>query len=175
MFVLLNGAFGVGKTTVAQLLARAIDDATVYDPERIGAVLQRVPGVVLGHRGRPDDFQNLWQWRRLIVVGARVARWRATTVIVPMAFSRIDYFAAFKNALAERDDVRAFCLRAPLAVIEQRLAVRAADEGTQIDTWAVRRAGECCAVHDDPAFGQPIDATASPADVAAAIRAALGR
>lgn len=175
MFLLLNGAFGVGKTTVARLLVAAIDDAAVYDPERIGVVLQRLPAFMLGRRTRPDDFQDLWQWRRMIVTGTRLMRRRAETVVIPMAFSRIDYFIDFTDALARRDAVRTFCLRAPLSVIEQRLAVRAAVAGTGVDRWALRRAGECCAAHDDPAFGQPIDAIAPPDEIVTTIRAALAR
>lgn len=173
MFVLLNGAFGVGKTTVARRLAADLPRAAIYDPERSGFVLQRVPAFLLGRRGRPDDFQDLPQWRRLIVLGARITRWRADTVIVPMAFSRVDYFAAFAGALARHDTMRVFCLRAAIEVIEQRLAARATQEGAAVDPWVRHRAHECVDVHHDGAFGEPIDAAPSPEIVAAAIRRTL--
>lgn len=164
MFVLLNGAFGIGKTTVARLLATSMPDAAVYDPERIGVVLHRLPGLLLGRRGRPDDFQDIPQWRRLIVHGARWRRRRAAVVIIPMAFSRSDYFAQLSDALARHDAVRKFCLTAPLGVVEARLAEREIKTG--VNHWARRRAAECCDAHCDPAFGQPIDAT-PPADIVA--------
>ena len=38
----LNGAFGVGKTTVARALAAELPDALVVDPEDIGRMLRKV-------------------------------------------------------------------------------------------------------------------------------------
>jgi deoxyadenosine/deoxycytidine kinase len=36
MIVVINGSFGVGKTTVAKLLRKAFPGSVVYDPERTG-------------------------------------------------------------------------------------------------------------------------------------------
>jgi hypothetical protein len=43
MVVLINGSFGVGKSTVAGLLRDRLPGSAVYDPERVGWVLQRLP------------------------------------------------------------------------------------------------------------------------------------
>ena len=58
MILIINGAFGVGKTTVAALLHRALPGSMIYDPERVGSVLMRLPSWIhLRGRGT-DDFQD---------------------------------------------------------------------------------------------------------------------
>lgn len=59
MFVLLNGSFGIGKTTVANLLARSVPAAVIYDPEKVGFVLRRLPAWMLGLARQQPDYQDL--------------------------------------------------------------------------------------------------------------------
>src|SRR5690348_7546872 len=42
MVIWINGAFGVGKTTVARALHERWPDAVVFDPEQLGFVLRRI-------------------------------------------------------------------------------------------------------------------------------------
>lgn len=62
MLVWIDGAFGVGKTTVAKALARRWPAALTFDPEQLGFLLRRV--------GPPDlrtrDFQEMPLWRHLV-------------------------------------------------------------------------------------------------------------
>jgi cytidylate kinase len=60
VIVWLNGAFGVGKTTTAGILAGA-GRLRAFDPEMVGALLTR-------HLADEEigDFQNLPGWRRLV-------------------------------------------------------------------------------------------------------------
>jgi len=57
--VWLNGAFGIGKSTVAELLAERLGDAIVFDPELIGAGLRAERAEWRGL----DDFQDIPEWR----------------------------------------------------------------------------------------------------------------
>ena len=58
MAVLLNGAFGVGKTTVARRLVRLLSGSLLFDPEVIGFALRRLPSF-LPLRGRgTSDYQD---------------------------------------------------------------------------------------------------------------------
>ena len=174
MFVLLNGSFGIGKTTTAKLLAQRLPDAAISDPERVGYVLRRLPPWLLGMRHQPGDYQDLALWRRLIVGQARLVHLRARTVIVPMAFTNLDYLDAFAAALEQIAPVRRFCLVAPLDVVRQRLAARvAAEAGREMNEFEIRRTAECALAHQDPAFGEKVDATASPGAVTAEIGALL--
>jgi len=152
VIVLLNGAFGIGKTTVARVLARRLPGASLYDPERIGFVLQRLPRFVpLDGRGT-DDYQDLPLWRSLLVRGACARRRLARTLVVPMAFSRLDYLGEIRSGLAAIDpDFHHVCLTATLATIHARLAARER-AGTPTTDWMLRRAAECVEAHADPAF-----------------------
>lgn len=176
MFVLLNGSFGIGKTTTAKRLVDAVQGAAISDPEHVGYVLRRLPAFALGLRRQPADYQDIALWRRLIVTQARWVRVRSELVVVPMAFTNRDYFAGFEEALAARAPVTKLCLVAPLDVVRNRLQRRAVAEGRQdLTEFELRRSAECVAAHVDPFFGAPVDATLSPDAVIAEIRALIGR
>lgn len=174
MFLLLNGAFGIGKTTVASLLAREVPGAVIYNPEDIGYVLRRLPPFLLGRASMPADYQDLGLWRSLVARGARRAHRRARTVIVPMAFTSLAYLDALADALGADGEVQRFCLVAPAEVVEARLVRRAASEARAVTEFEQRRSAECISAHADPAFGMRIDATPPPAQVAAEIRHRAG-
>lgn len=175
MFILINGSFGIGKTTASQRLAIVLPRASIADPEDVGFVLHRLPPWALGLRERADDYQDMALWRRLIVVQARIVHRLAPVVIVPMAFTNRDYFAAFADALGETAPVVKICLVAPLDVVLDRLTRRALAEGRSgLGEFELRRSAECVAAHADPFFGMPVDAMQSPDRVVADIRAIAG-
>jgi hypothetical protein len=174
VFILLNGSFGIGKTTTAKALVRALPDAAISDPEHVGYVLRRLPAWTLGLRTQPGDYQDLSIWRRLIVHQAQFAHLRARTVVVPMAFTNLIYLDAFAGALERTAPVRRLCLVAPLEVVRERLAARvAAERGGGLNDFELRRSAECVAAHANPAFGVKVDATVSRGAVVSQIRTAL--
>jgi predicted kinase len=166
MIVVINGSFGVGKTTIAKLLRRSLPGSAIYDPERVGFVLQRLPGWIKLEGAGSDDYQNIVLWRRSAVAGVRLFRLLGSgPVIVPMAFSRRDYFDEVVTGIEPLDSqVRVFCLKASLATIRKRLAER----GTKIEgpgtEWIARRIVECVEAHIDPHFGEPVDTECRSAD-----------
>jgi hypothetical protein len=58
MMVWLNGASGVGKTTVSRELARALSGARIFDPELVGQMLRAILEEPI------DDFQDWPAWRK---------------------------------------------------------------------------------------------------------------
>jgi len=80
MIVWINGAFGSGKTTLAEELHQQLPGAMLFDPEYVGYILvQWVPAPESG------DFQDLPLWRKLVAefaIGLRAEYHR--TLIVPM-------------------------------------------------------------------------------------------
>jgi predicted kinase len=173
MVVLLNGAFGIGKTTVARRLRRLLPGSALFDPELAGLVLRRLPRWIPLEGGGTDDFQDLAAWRRSAVLGIRAVRSLRPTVIVPMAFSRLDYLREIARGAGRCDaDVRCFCLVAPLPVVLERLAARGGDLAQASLAWQVRRAGECCAAHRSAEFGERVSAAGRSADEIAADLAA---
>jgi hypothetical protein len=154
LIVFLNGAFGVGKTVVARHLRRRLPASAIYDPELLGFVLQRLPR--LAPRDT-EDFQDLPLWRRGSVRGIQLVRTFRPTVLVPMTFSNLDYLREILSGVQRFDSqVRHFCLTAPLAVVEARLARRGSDPTHRVTAWQLRRAAECCAAHAAPEFSEHV-------------------
>jgi chloramphenicol 3-O-phosphotransferase len=148
MIVLLNGAFGIGKTTVARLVVKRLPGTALFDPEKIGFVLQRVRKLI----GRPvDDFQDLASWRRLLILGLRATRKIRRNVIVPMTFSNVAYLEEVRSGIARFEPhVLHLCLVAPVEVVHDRRTRR----GFDATEWEYRRAAECCDAHRDAAFAE---------------------
>ena len=175
MFILLNGSFGIGKTTIAGLLVENLQGATIYDPAQVGFVLRRLPAWMLGRFRQPDDYQDLRLWRLLIARGARRKHEHAAIVVVPMAFTNRDYWAALVSTLSKDGVVHRVCLVASLETIRERLRQRAETDEIAIDDWVIRRSTECVEAHKDRAFGLPIDAEQSPSEIVAAILQVIGK
>ena len=152
MILLLNGAFGVGKTTVARSLVKHLPRAVLFDPEIIGIALQR--GARLAGR-EVNDFQDLPSWRRLAVIGLRAIRLFYPNVVVPMAFSDVGYLQEIRAAITRFEPrVLHFCLVAPVEVVHERLRLRGADPVRT--AWEYRRAAECCIAHTSAEFARHI-------------------
>src|SRR5215510_9250810 len=93
MIVMINGAFGVGKSTVAALLRDALPGSKIYDPERVGFVLRRLPGWIRLRGSGTGDYQDIDLWRRSVVAGVRLVRCISPgPVIVPMTFTHRPHF-----------------------------------------------------------------------------------
>jgi AAA domain len=146
VILLLNGAFGIGKTTVARLLVRRMRRAVLFNPELIGSALQLV--------NRVYDFQDLPSWRRLTIAGLRATRLFWPNVIVPMAFSNPAYLEEIRRRIERFEpDVVHVCLVAPVDVVHARLRRRG-----DTDEWPYRRASECCLAHERNEFARQVDA-----------------
>lgn len=174
MFILINGAFGIGKTTTARLLAESLPGSVIYDPERWGFILRRMPAFLLGRTRQPDDYQDLGVWRALVTQGARRAQKRAAIIVVPMTFTDRAYWDALVNTLSKDGVVHRICLVASPETIRHRLDERAKAEGRIVDVWAIRRSAECVKAHKDPAFGLPINAEKPPHEIVGTIRKTIG-
>ena len=178
MIVLINGSFGIGKSTVARLLRRRVPRSLVYNPEWAGSILMRLPRWVKLRGAGTDDFQDIDLWRTSLITGVRL--FQAITngaVIVPMAFSRREYFDEVVAGLKSLDpNVRVFCLRADMATILERLDVRSRHGNAGAVAWSIRKARACVASHEDEHFGEPVNTVqASASQVAKAILQRLTR
>jgi chloramphenicol 3-O-phosphotransferase len=152
LILLLNGAFGIGKTAVARALTSRMPRSMLYDPEIAGIALQRAARFILVP---VSDFQDLVAWRRLTVTALRLARLRSANIIVPMAFSNADYLAELRAGIGSFEPrLFHFCLVAPTDVIHARLRGRGADPYRH--AWQFRRATECCEAHASSTFAQHV-------------------
>jgi hypothetical protein len=162
MVILINGAFGIGKTTVARKLSRRLPKSVVFNPELIGVVLQR-SGRLAGRS--IEDFQDLPSWRKLCVLGIRAAAALRSHVIVPMAFSNEAYLREIRAGIG-RFEPRAlhFCLVAPFTVVSERLRRRSGNGAGSDMEWEYRRAAECCAAHASASFAERVSTENRTAD-----------
>ncbi len=87
MMIWINGAFGAGKTTLAEELHRRLPDALAFDPEYVGYILRLwVPAP------KSEDFQDIPLWRRLVAefaIGMSADYGRA--LIIPMTLVNPEY------------------------------------------------------------------------------------
>src|SRR6185437_10613438 len=94
MIIMINGAFGVGKTSVATELLQELDGFMLFDPEEVGFMLRNViPNDCKLPEERTGDFQDLHMWRSLTVkVAEELQQTYNKNLIVPMTIYNKDYF-----------------------------------------------------------------------------------
>jgi deoxyadenosine/deoxycytidine kinase len=168
MIVFINGAFGVGKTTVAERLEQQIPHSLLFDPEEVGYLLQKV----LHPIEKPDDFQHYTMWRPLVVKTAQLLQETyQRTLIMPMTIWHIPYFEEVMGGLRKIEpNFYHFCLTAPVSVLHARLEQR----GEEREGWAWMRAEWCHTAYQSPLFEQKIPTeTATPEEITQKILSAL--
>lgn len=136
MILWLNGAFGVGKTVVAEMLCRRLSGAFLYDPENVGQFLrQNLPEPLCSW----EDFQDDPLWRHFnAVLLERLAREYDGTVIVPMTVTDPGYWKEL-TALVPSEKLQSFILKAQPETLLSRLEGR----GDAPDSWPVRQISRC--------------------------------
>ena len=86
MIIWINGSFGIGKTSTAELLKNELDKSIIYDPEEIGGFLSNM----FNHE--KDDFQDYELWR---ILNSDILKYMCSVyeiVIVPMTITNKNYY-----------------------------------------------------------------------------------
>ncbi|MDQ0918294.1 hypothetical protein [Paenibacillus sp. V4I5] len=94
MIIMINGAFGAGKTTAANGLFPLVPGSMIFDPEEIGYMLRKLVPVEerLAHE-RTDDFQDMELWKVLTVkTAAELKSMYNKHLIVPMTIYKRQNF-----------------------------------------------------------------------------------
>lgn len=168
MIIFINGAFGSGKTTVAQQLEKHLSNSLLFDPEEVGYFLRKVLKLV----DDPDDFQHYHMWRSLVVTTTQLLQENyGRILIMPMTIWHLPYFEGVVGKLRQIEpDFHHFCLTASIATIQERLERR----GEKPGGWSWERAERCCEAFQSPVFEKRIPTdTASPEDITMTILTAL--
>lgn len=167
MIIMLNGTFGVGKTTVARQLVQQLPQSLFYDPEIVGSALLRLYPAAR----RPADFQDLSLWRRMTFHLPRLLHAAGQrTVVMPMTIWRKDYFSEIVDRLRETEQaVYHFTLLAEPDVLEAR--IHASNEAVE---WRLQHLARCASALADDTFAVHIDTThLTPDEVTTQILAQL--
>ena len=96
MIIWINGSFGIGKTSTAELLKNELDKSIIYDPEEIGGFLSNM----FNHE--KDDFQDYELWR---ILNSDILKYMCSVyeiVIVPMTITNKNYYDEIINQLKTR-------------------------------------------------------------------------
>jgi adenylate kinase family enzyme len=155
MIIMINGAFGVGKTTVANKLLGSIDNSMLYDPEEVGYMLRNIiTDEVKKTEEKTDNFQDFELWRVLTVKVARLLKEKyRKDMIVPMTIINKEYFTYILNGFKEIDEqTYHFCLMAKEEIIFERLRGRGEVEGN----WCFQQTKKCVEAYQDKCFEEYI-------------------
>jgi len=173
MIVMINGSFGVGKTTAAQELLKKIPDALLYDPEIMGFAVREITNGVRLAEEETSDFQDIAIWRPLVITTAeQLAKRYHRPLIVPMTLGNLTYLDEIRDGFRSFDpQIYHVCLTASLSTIRRRLAERG--DGDKL--WPLQKAIEYVPIFGDVRFSQHIDTEQqSPAEVVASILNYIG-
>ncbi len=148
MIIFINGAFGAGKTTIAEILVERIPNSLLYDPEEVGYCLRNIVRPIVQF----DDFQDLPPWRPLVVETARhLLKTYKRTLIVPMTLWNKAYFLEIMDGLRQFEpQLFHFCLTATEATLCKRLQAR--PSSPQAYAWACERIKRCVSAFQDNMF-----------------------
>lgn len=142
MIIMVNGAFGVGKTTVAKELHKTIKGSMLYDPEEVGFMLRSIitDDIKLPEE-RTDNFQDLKLWKVLVVqVAEHLKRQYNKHLIVPMTIYNKEYYHYIHDGFRGIDkETYHFCLIAEESTIHERLQLRGETEGN----WCYQQTSKC--------------------------------
>jgi AAA domain len=166
MIIFINGCFGVGKTSVANILCERIQESLIYDPEEVGFMLRNI----LTKIDTKEDFQDYAAWRRLVpIVAQQLIEDYHRTLIIPMTLWREDYFFEVTNGLKKVDaEFYHFCLVASAEVITSRLKAR------DNNKWSLRQVDTVVQALESHVFKNKIDVGhSSPGEIAAIILRSL--
>ncbi|WP_430788284.1 AAA family ATPase [Virgibacillus flavescens] len=150
MIIMINGAFGVGKTSVAKALQQTIDNSMIYDPEEVGFMLRHViQKDIMSKEEDTEDFQDIKLWRTMTVEFAKqLISTYNVNLIIPMTIHNKSYFTYIYEGFNELDETFHFCLAAKRETIHKRLIERGEEEGN----WCFEQTDKCIRSYQDDLF-----------------------
>jgi hypothetical protein len=142
MIVMINGAFGAGKTTTANMLKPLVPNSMIFDPEEIGYMLRKIViEEIRFEEEKTDDFQDIELWKILTVkIASELKHKYNKHLIIPMTIYKPQNFEYIYNGLQNLDrDLYHFCLIASENTIYDRLTAR----GDNFGGWTFQQTERC--------------------------------
>ena len=152
MIIWINGAFGSGKSTTAELLHSKIEISHIYDPEQVGYFLWDSFPIGMKEKG---DFQELEIWRS---INYKIIKHMHDNyngiLIIPMTITNIDYYnQIIGNLIKDGVKVYHFILNVDKDNIKHRLISRGGFE----NSWAEQQIDRCLQAFKSTINGEKID------------------
>ena len=167
MIYWLNGAYGVGKTTVAEALQPQLHNAHIFDPELIGnGIRDNYPANLF--RETFEEYP-LWLETNYRLLKDLYERYDGD-IVVPMTLLREGSYAAIiQRLLDEGIPMKYVYLDADEATLKRRMI----DSGREKpDSWCVRHIPACLAAQAQETHAIHIDTVGrTPEDIAQEIAA----
>ncbi|WP_414046319.1 tunicamycin resistance protein [Macrococcus equi] len=144
----INGAFGVGKTTIAERLNNVLVDSLIFDPELTGSLLNKIYPEVL----KQNDFQDYLEWRSINnIMLKKLIISTNKTIIVPMTIIDNKYYSEIINEIS-KDKIKQFLLIANDMTIINRL-----DKRMENEQWPYEQVNKCVTMFQNLEFGTKIN------------------
>jgi hypothetical protein len=148
MIIWINGPFGIGKSHTAYELVGRIENSFLYNPEKVGFVLQKQLPIWKS----VNDFQDSKAWRSYNYEHLHEIDASDQVIIVPMTVIKKEYYDEIIGKLKMDHTVFHFSLMASKATIEKRLTKRGDRR-----SWNFRQIDRCAEGLKDPLFEEKID------------------
>src|SRR5215208_1921527 len=98
---MLNGSFGVGKTTTALALAQRLPGAHLFDAEDVGHFVRHITTGLRHGAEDTDDFQDIRIWPALTIATAeQMYHSYARPLIVPMTLANAAVLEPIRNGFS---------------------------------------------------------------------------
>jgi AAA domain len=133
MMIWINGAFGAGKTTLAEELHRRLPEALAFDPEYVGFILTRwVPKPPSG------DFQDIALWRKLVAEFAiGMAAEYGQPLIIPMTLVNPAYREEIFGPITKAGErILHVFLDVPVGELRRRIDAQVLSDDREVDAQA---------------------------------------
>jgi len=148
----INGAFGCGKSSVAEAINKRINNSFIYDPEQVGYFLWHVFPDEMKRKG---NFQHIDMWRDFNhKILKHINDNYDGVIIVPMTIYIKQYYNEIVESLINGGViVNHFILSASKQTIINRLVQR----GDAADGWQAQHIDTCLKAFETDIIGEIID------------------
>ncbi len=161
MIIWINGAFGSGKTTIAEYLKSTIPNSFLFDPEETGFYIrENLPDKI-----KTPDFQDYPMWRQFnFEMLSYISSNFDGIIIVPMTLTNPEYFKEIINLLRIKNiELFHFTLLAKRETLLMRLDER--DEN--VKAWATEQIPRCINAFNNSIFKNFIETDSKDVEMVA--------
>lgn len=138
MIIWISGAYGVGKSTLAEAMAAQMENALIFDAEEVGnAVRGNYPDCPYGF-----IFEDYPLWRKFCYLLLKdIYKKFHKDILVPMTLLRRESYSIIQNLKDDGIETELVILEADCQTIHDRILKRGEDE----DCWCMKNIGPAVA------------------------------